>query len=68
MSTLSDKAQSFLERNPEHLGTVMGYSFYEHPGQGDDYPLMMITPDGKKKLYDGYDVPSRIELAEFLNN
>lgn len=59
---LSDKAKAFLAKSPEHIGSVAGYDFYEHPTYGDESPLMMITPDGKIKCSDFWEMPDAFEL------
>ena len=62
-NTLSDKAQTFLANKPYLMGVVAGYKFYEHPTRGDESPLLVIGPDGKLKLSDHWELPSREELT-----
>ena len=60
---LSDKARAFLAVNPTFIGIVAGHYFYEHPTRGDESPLIMISPNGKKTLSDHWELPS---LNEFI--
>lgn len=67
MKTLTDKAKRFLSQQPELMGIVLGYRFYEHPVYGDESPLIVITPEGKKKLSGFYDyVPDMDELLSAI--
>lgn len=58
MKTLSDKAKSFLKRNPTKIGTVGGVDFYEHPVNGDESPMYAITNKGKLKITDFWELPN----------
>jgi hypothetical protein len=60
---LSDNARAFLARNPTMIGVVAGHWFFEHPTMGDESPLVVITPDGKKRLSDFWELPSVEELT-----
>lgn len=60
---LSDKARAFLERKPTLIGRVLGYAFYESPTYGDEAPMLMITPEGKLKHTEFYELPSADELS-----
>jgi hypothetical protein len=60
---LSDKAKAFMTKHPALIGVVLGFRFYEHPSKGDESPLVMITPEGKVKLSDYWDVPTTEDLA-----
>lgn len=62
---LTENAQKFLAKNPTLLETKWGYSFYEHPTLGDETDIKMITPDGKYKSTDCYDMES---IHEWLEN
>ena len=60
--TLSDKAKAFLAKNPERIGAIAGHTFYEHPIYGDESPLMVITPEGKIKRSEFWELPTLEEL------
>ena len=62
MTTLSDKAKTFLATKPYCVGAVAAHKFYEHPTRGDESPLLVIGPDGKLKLSDHWELPSVEEL------
>lgn len=62
MTTLSDKAKTFLANKPYLIGAVAGHNFYEHPTRGDESPLLVIGTDGKLKLSDHWELPSVEEL------
>jgi hypothetical protein len=59
---LSDNAKVFLKLNPVLLGNVAGHWFYEHPTKGDESPLVVITPNGEKRLSGFWEVPSMEDL------
>jgi hypothetical protein len=59
---LSDKARAFLAKNPTLIGRVLDHSFYEDPQHGDEAPMIMITPEGKLKRTEFWDLPSAEEL------
>lgn len=61
-ATLSDKARTFLAKKPTLIGCVAGHRFYEHPTYGDESPLIMITPDGKVKRSDHWELPAIEDL------
>jgi hypothetical protein len=59
----TEKARNFLAKNPTKIGVVLGFHFYEHPTEGDESPLVVVTPDGKVKLSDYWEIPSTKALA-----
>ena len=59
---LSDKARAFLAKKPTLIGRVAGHAFYEHPTYGDESPLIMITPDGKVKKSDHWELPDASDI------
>ena len=60
---LSANAKAFLANDPTLIGIVAGHYFYEHPTMGDESPLIVITPDGKKRTSDFWELPTVEELA-----
>ena len=66
-SNLSDNAAAFLARNPTLIGVVAGHSFYEHPTRGDESPLIVICPDGRKKLSDHWELPMMARNGALLS-
>lgn len=63
MPNLSDKAKAFLAKSPTHIGTVSGRAYYEHPTLGDESPLIEITPEGKVRVSEWYDLPRPCDLG-----
>ena len=63
MKNLSDKAKAFLSKNPTLIGTVAGHRFYEHPDLGDESPLIEITPAGKVRRSEFWEVPDLWDLG-----
>lgn len=59
---LSDKAKSFLAKDPTFIGEVKGHKYYEHPTLGDESPLIEITPKGKVRISEFWELPSEYEL------
>jgi hypothetical protein len=57
-ANLSDNAKAFLARNPTLVGVVAGHAFYEHPTRGDESPLIVIGPDGRKELSEHWELPT----------
>lgn len=49
--------------NPEHIGTVAGIRFFEHPFYGDEAPLI-IKQHGEWRITDFYEVPDLLELVD----
>lgn len=61
-ATLSDNARAFLAKSPALIANVLGYRFFEHPELGDESPLVVITPDGKKKRSPFWEAPDMHEV------
>ena len=47
---MSTKATNFLHHKPPHVGTVGGHRFFANPNGGGEDALIMVTPDGQKRL------------------
>ena len=59
----SKAAHKFWAENPEKLGLVAGFTFYEDPINGDEAPLIAISPSGKTiGRTHFWDMPSRDEV------
>ena len=59
---LSDNARAFLALNPTYIGLVAGHYFYEHPTRGDESPLIVICPNGKKTISEHWELPTVDDL------
>lgn len=57
MTTLSEKAQAFMNQNPTVVGMVGPVTYYEHPTLGDEAPLYFIE-DGKLRRSEFWDLES----------
>jgi hypothetical protein len=64
---ISEKASKFMSKKPTHVGTVLGYRFYEHPDYGDETTLKVITPLGKIKSTSFWDIPTTLEVIDWLD-
>jgi hypothetical protein len=64
MTRLSEKAERFLAKKPEYIGTIRGYRFYEHPTLGDESPLIVITPGGKLRKSDFWELPDGLDICD----
>ena len=63
----TDKARAFLAKNPTLIGRVLGVDLYESPTYGDESPLIAITPDGRVKKTDHWELPSALEATDLLS-
>lgn len=57
----TEKAKKFLSKEPTFLGRVHGCDLYEHPEYGDESRLMAITPDGRVKKTEHWEVPNHYD-------
>jgi len=56
----TDKARAFLAKNPTFIGCVNGVDLYEHPTRGDESPLVAVTPSGRVRLTDCWELPDAL--------
>ena len=56
----TDKARAFLTQNPTFIGRVNGVDLYDHPDFGDEAPLFAITPSGRLKRTDCWELPDSL--------
>lgn len=61
----TEKAIRFMAMKPTLIGRVRGYDFYEHPEYGDESPLRTITPDGRVKKTEFYELPTAAEFIAY---
>ncbi len=62
----TENAVKFLAKKPTLLGRVNGVDLYEHPELGDESPLMAITPEGKVRRTDHWEVPTSAEAQDLF--
>lgn len=60
----TDKAKAFLAKNPTLIGRVHGVDLYESPTMGDESPLIAVTPMGRLKRTEHWELPSRDEADD----
>lgn len=61
MITRKLNKEKTMARNPEHLGTVAGIKFYEHPIYGDESPIIADTGT-EFGVTDFWEVPTLDEI------
>ena len=54
------KARAFIAKNPTFIGSVNGVDLYEHPEHGDESPLVAITPSGRVRPTDCWELPDAL--------
>jgi len=62
---LYPNAAKLMSRNPTLMGIVAGYRFYESPTYGDEAPFLMITPEGKLKHTDCFELPEAQDIGYY---